>query len=484
MDEPKPEAKKDEVETDQVEVESEKSLERNLLLKVDMRLCTIAGVLCSLNLLDAGIISSAAITSMPRDLGLEGDRYSLAIFISTVSSCLFQLPTTLAVRIIGPRVWFPLVTICFGLITLCSCFVQTWVQMVVLRVLLGIAISSIFPGLAYLISTWYTRREQQFRFALLSTGQILFFASGNLANYGINKLDGSAGLEGWRWMFLVHGMFTCIVGIISRWWIVDFPEHAQKSFRFLTDQEAALATKRIDEDRQDVVAEPFAWKHVFTHFLDPKLYGFCVLFFLLNVIATSLAYFLPIILKNSMGFDEDKALLLSAPPYYYSVVPILVTSLIGDAYRIRGPIVAFNALSVLFGFVMLGVRIDQNVATRYAGVFLATGAYLSNWPALYAYQANNVVGQWKRATFMAVINVFTGLGGISGSYIVRAHEAPHYTTAVWVSIGSQVMMLAVVAIFTIHFYKYNSKQQRGLKILEKVVSFDGIANSIRHIFKS
>lgn len=33
-------------------------LERKLVQKVDLRLCTIAGVLCSLNLLDSGIISS------------------------------------------------------------------------------------------------------------------------------------------------------------------------------------------------------------------------------------------------------------------------------------------------------------------------------------------------------------------------------------------------------------------------------------------
>ena len=44
---------------------------------------------------------------------------------------------------------------------------------------------------------------------------------------------------------------------------------------------------------------------------------------------------------------------------------------------------------------MLGFA-DQ-VAVRYIGCFLATGAYISNWAALNSYQANNVTGQWKRA---------------------------------------------------------------------------------------
>lgn len=60
---------------------------------------------------------------------------------------------------------------------------------------------------------------------------------------------------------------------------------------------------------------------------------------------------------------------------------------------------------------------------------------MSNWAALNAYQANNIVGQWKRATVAASVTACNGLGGIAGSFIVRHQEAPTYTTAVWVSIG-------------------------------------------------
>lgn len=74
-------------------------LERQIRLKVDFRLCTIAGILCSLNLLDSGVISSASVTSMLSDLGLDkGNRYSVSIFIFTIASICFQLPSTIAVR--------------------------------------------------------------------------------------------------------------------------------------------------------------------------------------------------------------------------------------------------------------------------------------------------------------------------------------------------------------------------------------------------
>lgn len=132
--------------------ELEEKWRNGIRLKVDLRLCSIAGILCSLNLLDSGVISSASVTTMLADLQLDvGNRYSVSIFIFTIASIAFQLPSTIAVRTFGPRVWFSFITVCFGVITLCTAFVQTWRQMIALRILLGIAMSGVYPGLTYLL---------------------------------------------------------------------------------------------------------------------------------------------------------------------------------------------------------------------------------------------------------------------------------------------------------------------------------------------
>lgn len=74
--------------------------------------------------------------------------------------------------------------------------------MIALRVLLGMAMSGVYPGLSVLISSWYLRREQQTRFAFLQAGQVVVLATGGMVNFGLNQLDGKLGLAGWRWMFL------------------------------------------------------------------------------------------------------------------------------------------------------------------------------------------------------------------------------------------------------------------------------------------
>jgi len=102
-------------------IEELAALERKLVKKIDWRLCTIAGILCSLNLLDSGIISSASVTTIFEDLGLGvGNRYSVSILVYTVASVTFQLPATLLVRYLGPRIMFGCVTVMFGIITMVS----------------------------------------------------------------------------------------------------------------------------------------------------------------------------------------------------------------------------------------------------------------------------------------------------------------------------------------------------------------------------
>ncbi|KAL8697697.1 MAG: hypothetical protein Q9224_002184 [Gallowayella concinna] len=416
------------------DVEERLQEEKRIRLKVDLRLCTIAGLLCSLNLLDSGIISSASVTSMLHDLGLDqGNRYSVSILIFTVASVCFQLPATLAVRILGPRIFFACITVSFGLITLCTAFIHTWKEMILMRVLLGISMSGIYPGLALLISSWYRREELQLRFAFLQCGEVIVLATGGIVNFGLNHLHGQGGLKGWQWMFLVQGLAACVIGVATFWWMVDFPERSDQSFHFLSKEEARIATARIQRDRGDVIPAPITTKEILRHFLDLKIYGFAASFFLLNLVSTSLSYFLPIILQSGMGFSTNKSILLSAPPYYYAVIPVVLSSLVGDKYRLRGPVIVFNSLCLIAGFIMLGFA--DHVTVRYVGTYLATGAYISNWAALNGYLASNITGQWKRAVTAAAVTACNGLGGVAGSFIVRQPEAPRYLTAIWVSIG-------------------------------------------------
>ena len=55
--------------------------------------------------------------------------------------------------------------------------------------------AGIYPGLTLLVSSWYTREEQQLRFAFLQSGKVIVLATGSIVNFGSNHQTGEEGLE-------------------------------------------------------------------------------------------------------------------------------------------------------------------------------------------------------------------------------------------------------------------------------------------------
>lgn len=87
------------------------------------------------------------------------------------------------------------------MLTLASC------RLVGLRVILGVLEAGFFPGCAYLLSCWYPRYQLQKRnAAFYLIGSMASALSGILA-YGLMQLKGRAGLDGWRWIFIVCFIF-------------------------------------------------------------------------------------------------------------------------------------------------------------------------------------------------------------------------------------------------------------------------------------
>jgi hypothetical protein len=166
-----------------------------------------------------------------------------------------------------------------------------------------------------------------------------------------------------------------------------------------------------------VKPQPFSLKKYLRPGLDLKTWVFAMIFFNTTTVTYALAYFLPIILMQNMGFDVGQAQCLIAPPYAFAGIIIYGTGWIGDKYRLRGPIIVFNALLCLIGLPIMGFH--ANAGVRYFGVFLVTAGANANVPAAMSYQANNIRGQWKRAFCSATFVSFGGIGGIAGSLVFR-----------------------------------------------------------------
>ena len=234
--------------------------------------------------------------------------------------------------------------------------------MAVLRVILGALEAGFYPGCVYLISTWYTRFELQKRNAGFYLLGSMASGVGGILAYGLMQMDGIDGINGWRWIFIVslcvivsymnvnqssmqiEGALTCALAIGPYFIIVDFPEQSAKSWRFLNEAEALFVVARIDHDRLDAIAQPFTVRSYLRNARDSKVWAFAVLYMLTTTCSYSIAYFLPIILKDGLNFSTAETQCLTLPPYVAAAIVMFIQAYYADKWRLRGPVVAGNAL--------------------------------------------------------------------------------------------------------------------------------------------
>ena len=76
-------------------------------------------------------------------------------------------------------------------------------------------------------------------------------AFGNVLAYGLMQMDGLSNLGGWRWIFIIEGILTCLLAVVAYWLLVDFPDSKRKNWRFLDSHELAWVVRKVNADRGD-----------------------------------------------------------------------------------------------------------------------------------------------------------------------------------------------------------------------------------------
>ncbi|CAI7678954.1 unnamed protein product [Penicillium pancosmium] len=416
--------------------------QRKIIRRIDLRLVTMTGLAYCISLMDRTNLSAAAIAGLKTELELGvGNRYSIVVLMFFVPYVIFQPPMTILIRKIGP-------TIFLGTI------VMSWAVIMI-------------PVLEH--ADLCDTDDVQKRFSVFYLiGCVASALSGILA-FGLMQLSGTHGLGGWRWIFILEGVITGFIGMLCFAFLVDFPDRASKSWRFLSKKESDWVVRRINNDRKDGNLEAFSLKKFLKPGLDPKIWGFALIFFCLTTVTYAIAYFLPIILMEGMKFDVGKSQCLVAPPYVFAGIVMYSTAWIGDRYKIRGPILIGNCLLCIIGLPMMGFA--KGNAVRYAGVFFTVAGANANIPSCMAYQANNVRGQWTRAFSSATLVGFGGIGGIASSLVFRDQDAPEYRPGMYAAIACNIMIILVVCCLSVWFWFCNKQAEKGEREIEGEPSF-------------
>jgi MFS family permease len=179
--------------------------EARLVRKQDLRVLPMIFLMYLFTFLDRTNLGNARIAGLEADLGLGTYGFNIGACLYYAIYFFVDLPASLSIKKFGNLV-LPISCIAFGIVTLCTAFIQNQASFFVIRLLLGITESFQFPGLSYVVSRYYRRGEVTTRisfFMLMSAG--LSSGFGGLLASGLLSLGSIGSISSWRNIFLVEG---------------------------------------------------------------------------------------------------------------------------------------------------------------------------------------------------------------------------------------------------------------------------------------
>lgn len=394
--------------TETITPEEYKRAQRNLRWKLDIQIVPICLLLYFLSFLDRTNIGQAITfeakdnTSMATDLGLAMPHdYQVALTVLYPLYIAFEVPANVILTKVGPKRWIPSLVVIWGVVSTLQGIVQDKNGLYINRIFLGFAEAGILPGIAVYLTYFYTPREIQLRQALFFTGASLSGAFSGLLAAAISNMHGIGNLAGWRWIFILEGIFTVLCGAVA---LFILPNSADRAW-FLTHTERRVAVERLESHGDRFVsraelAELGApsgsgmrpnmdkfWLHdSLRTFMDPLSYLFCAIGFCCAIGVYSIAYFAPVIVKQMNNYSLERAMLMLSPPFAASFVYCTVIAFVSDFFRLRF-VTAFPGMVIqLIGCaVVMGSYVGT---TRYGGLFLLTAGSYSVPPAMFAWSAS------------------------------------------------------------------------------------------------
>ncbi|KAL2822478.1 major facilitator superfamily domain-containing protein [Aspergillus granulosus] len=218
--------------------------ERRLLTKLDAAILTFASLGYFIKYLDQININNAFVSGMKEDLGMYQNQLNYMQACWTVGYVIGEIPSNMLLTRIRPRYWLPTMEVLWTVLTFCLSRCNTPTQFYVLRFFIGLAESTFYPGMQYIIGSWYRKDELAKRSCIFHTSSGIGTMFSGYLMAGVYNLNGRGGFKGWQWLFIIDGVISLPIALAGFFLLPDVPEIANPWY--LTEKEVKLAQKRME----------------------------------------------------------------------------------------------------------------------------------------------------------------------------------------------------------------------------------------------
>ncbi|KAH8694271.1 putative MFS transporter [Talaromyces proteolyticus] len=435
---------------------------RKILLKLDVQILPILALMFLCSFLDRTNVGNAKIIGLEADTGMNDQQYDVGLAVFYLFYVCSEVPSNLMLKKASPRIWLPLLTVTWGIITMCLGFVRGFGSFVAVRALLGVAEGGLLPGMVLYLSSFYRRSDLAIRIGLFYTAASLSGAFGGLLARGLVEIGPRGGLEGWRWIFIIEGLLTVLCGIIAA---IALPNGIATA-RYLTPEEREIALDRLLLDKPslgDAVNsenESLKWSEVFRGLTDVSMWLTAVAYFGILAGLYSFGLFLPTIIQGlKIASSANQVQLWSVIPYAVATVSTVLVAFLSDRLKLRGVIMLFTLPIAIVGYAVIANVSNQHV--QYGMTFLmATGMYASI-PCILVWNSNNSAGHYKRATTSGMQLAIANCGGFVSTFIYPTKDGPRFHKGHTVVLGLLVFSWFMILFNVLWCHRVNKDKANG-----------------------
>ncbi|KAG9077281.1 hypothetical protein FRC06_009000 [Ceratobasidium sp. 370] len=263
--------------------------------------------------------------------------------------------------------------------------------------------------MAIYLTFWYTRKELALRIGYLFVSAAFAGAFGGLLATAIGQMDGVAGQRGWRWILIIEGLPSVVLGCVLPFVLADNPDSA----RWLTDEEKAyIRARKLRQQGENVEAQKFHWRDVRECFKDPK-----------------------------------------------GAVTYLTVAKLSDRFQVRGWFAVAGGLISVLGYIIL--LVPASSGAHYLGCFfVAMGLYVLVGIPL-SWLPNNIPRYGKRTSATGFQLTIGNASGVMAPFLYATNEKPRYIRGHAVSLAMVAFAACIYASLIFVYSSLNARRGRG-----------------------
>ncbi|KAM0330100.1 hypothetical protein ACHAQA_004272 [Verticillium albo-atrum] len=271
--------------------------------------------------LGRGNLSQANTDDFLPDLGMDTNDYNLGNTVYQISFLCAELPSQMISKKLGPDRWIPFIMCSWSLVSGAQFFLNGRTSFLITRAILGVLQGGFIPDIVLYLTYFFKGNELPFRLAMFWCVRRITDIIAPIIAFGVLRMRGVLGYEGWRWLFLIEGIIMLSIGIWSIFKMAPSPTQTKRPWRpkgWFNEREEKILVNRIlrdDPSKCDMHnRQAINFKMLWNSLCDYELWPIYIFGLLWEIPAGPPDQYLTLTLRN-LGFGTFDANLLSIPSH-------------------------------------------------------------------------------------------------------------------------------------------------------------------------